>query len=276
MSLIKDPGVIQAQIALAFADFTMCMTVGYLTIRQSQKSTNESVLSHIRVFSAGLFLAMSFLALLPEAAHDLENTTTYQELGYALMILGYMLILFIEKILFDTHADQHKLAEAGNSEPLLVMGQAERDASSSLTSAYVLIIALVVHATFEGVALGLQTKLSSFLTLGIGVLLHKVAEAISIAIAFVKARLGTKQSMIYMAIFSSSGPIGIFLGLLISDNASPALNGIMMSIAAGTFVYVGCNEIVAEEFEHSPQRVSKFLALNAGVAFIIVLGFALH
>jgi len=92
-SMIKDPGVIQAQIALAFVDFTMCMTVGYLTIRQSQKSTNESVLSHIRVFSAGLFLAMSFLALLPEAAHDLENTTTYQELGYALMILGYMLIL---------------------------------------------------------------------------------------------------------------------------------------------------------------------------------------
>ena len=41
-----------------------------------------------------------------------------------------------------------------------------------------------------------------------------------------------------------------------------------MALAAGTFIYVGCTEIVAEEFEESENKWKKFAALLAGVGIV--------
>jgi len=47
----------------------------------------------------------------------------------------------------------------------------------------VLMIALSVHAIFEGIALGLLAGLSETVNLAVSIIIHKAAEAISISIA---------------------------------------------------------------------------------------------
>ncbi len=42
-------------------------------------------------------------------------------------------------------------------------------------------------------------------------------------------------------------------------------------MAAGTFLYVGCNEVVAEEFEPRAHRLSKFGCMIGGMAIIAYL-----
>lgn len=48
---------------------------------------------------------------------------------------------------------------------------------------FILMIALSVHAMFEGIALGIMTNFGSVMNLMISVLIHKAAEAMSISIA---------------------------------------------------------------------------------------------
>ena len=45
------------------------------------------------------------------------------------------------------------------------------------------------------------------------------------------------------------GPLGVTTGVLISKIATPLMDGIIVAITAGTFLYVGATEVVGEEFE---------------------------
>ena len=51
----------------------------------------------------------------------------------------------------------------------------------------VLMIALSVHAIFEGIALGLLAGLSETINLVISIIIHKAAEAVSISLAMQKS-----------------------------------------------------------------------------------------
>ena len=46
------------------------------------------------------------------------------------------------------------------------------------------------------------------------------------------------------------GPLGVTTGVLISKIATPLMDGIIVAITAGTFLYVGATEVVGEEFDN--------------------------
>lgn len=128
-----------------------------------------------------------------------------------------------------------------------------------------LLFALAVHAVFETMALGLtDTPLQAGL-LAASIALHQPAESIALLVAFLKSGLSEAQTTRYLGIFSAIGTCGVFLGLAVSQLASELWESIFVALAAGTFVYVGCTEIVAEEFEEPEDRWKKFGALLLGV-----------
>jgi len=64
------------------------------------------------------------------------------------------------------------------------------------------------------------------------------------------------------------GTIGVVLGLAVSSWASAVWDSVFVALTAGTFIYVGCTEIVAEEFEEAKGKWKKFGALLAGVVIV--------
>jgi solute carrier family 39 (zinc transporter), member 1/2/3 len=50
--------------------------------------------------------------------------------------------------------------------------------------------------------------------------------------------------------------------------ASEIWDSVFVALAAGTFIYVGCTEIVAEEFEEQDNKWKKFFSLIAGVVIV--------
>eukprot|EP00639_Heterosigma_akashiwo_P007595 CAMPEP_0194563382 /NCGR_PEP_ID=MMETSP0292-20121207/3468_1 /TAXON_ID=39354 /ORGANISM="Heterosigma akashiwo, Strain CCMP2393" /LENGTH=71 /DNA_ID=CAMNT_0039412317 /DNA_START=59 /DNA_END=274 /DNA_ORIENTATION=+ len=50
--------------------------------------------------------------------------------------------------------------------------------------------------------------------------------------------------------------------------ASKAVGAVMVALAAGTFIYVGATEVIAEEFEDSENKWKKFGSLMAGIVII--------
>ena len=67
--------------------------------------------------------------------------------------------------------------------------------------------------------------------------------------------------------FALIGPIGVFLGILLSTTASECIEGIFLSISTGTFLYVACSEVIVEEFSTPSKRYLKFLLYLVGGVF---------
>lgn len=55
---------------------------------------------------------------------------------------------------------------------------------------------------------------------------------------------------------------GLGIGITISEIAGQLADAIMVALAAGTFIYVGATEVIAEEFESPHDKWKKFFALT--------------
>ena len=135
---------------------------------------------------------------------------------------------------------------------------------------FVLMIALSVHAIFEGLALGLMTEIKPFINLMVSIFVHKFAEAMSISIAMQKSGFEFKKLFWFMFLFSFATPLGCSIGLALSD-ASPLVGIIFTSLAGGSFIYVSCSELIVEEFSLPGNRWWKLLAFLMGAFFIGLL-----
>ena len=130
---------------------------------------------------------------------------------------------------------------------------------------YILLIGLGVHAIFEGLALGLSNEIEEVELYSIAILLHKGAAGMSLAISLAKAFPDNRRFVLIMlTLFAVFTPLGVFLGMMVpSDNDMAEL--VCASLAAGTFLYIACSEVIIEEFADSTHRVAKFLFFILGV-----------
>lgn len=138
---------------------------------------------------------------------------------------------------------------------------------------YILMLALSIHAIFEGIALGLQVGFYLTLDIVVAIAIHKGAAASALGISLVKTfpnDFGLVKKLVF--IFSCATPLGISIGILAS-NAGDAVNVIMSSLAAGTFVYIACTEIIVAEFSVGGNRWLKCFAFILGACIISSLSF---
>ena len=143
--------------------------------------------------------------------------------------------------------------------------------TSSITP-YILLIALSVHGVFEGIALGVMNTVKECSILFSAIILHKWAAAFALGISFYKS--GTEKDLFIKMIllFTSFGPLGIIIGMIFSD-AGNLIKGIMLSISAGTFIYVAASEVIVEEFSLSKKTNIKFLWFLLGGLLTFILTF---
>ena len=137
---------------------------------------------------------------------------------------------------------------------------------------YILLIALSIHGSIEGIALGVMNSFKDCSILFTAILLHKWAESFALGISFYKS--GTeKNNYIYMILlFTLFGPLGIIIGMIFSD-AGFLIKGIMLGISGGTFIYVAASEIIVEEFSLSKKINIKYLWFLFGGILTFILTF---
>jgi zinc transporter 1/2/3 len=87
--------------------FLMVLITGNLPLRLKSFKSNPLVLSLTSAFSGGLFLAVGVIHLLPEANENFENALSKDKenfpWAFAITIMSFALILFIEKVATDSH-----------------------------------------------------------------------------------------------------------------------------------------------------------------------------
>ena len=115
-------------------------------------------------------------------------------------------------------------------------------------SPFVLIIGLGVHSLFEGIAVGLAPDFQQATFICLAIVMHKGAAAMALGIANQKAFPDRDNFIIGLIfVFSLMTPIGIIIGMFV-EGSSKILELLFNSLAAGTFIYIGCSEVIIEEF----------------------------
>jgi zinc transporter 1/2/3 len=244
-----------------------------------------NTLSYANSAGGGVILAVACTHLIPEVVEAFGEIGMEYPLGLALILIGYILILFLEKVIFQ-HDHAHDRVPVNNKshQKSLIEEEDEPDIEShkknSIITPIVLTIALSIHSLFEGIILGVQSDPSGTVSLMIAILLHKPIETLFVGIVMVKEHVPMKMFIVLATIVCVATPIGIGIGLLIVDSDAPdLLFAIFGALAAGSFIYIATTEIIAEEFQNSPNariRWRKFIALILGAAIILIFRIWVH
>lgn len=295
-----DSSNLAVKIVSIFVFLGMAMAFGLMPYYIKKFRTNPKFLSISNAFSGGLFLGIGLFHVLPESAEMLEEYSL--PWAYFCAYLSYALILFVEKVAFNSHSllhghgnsrkeprisveplpgfnserptvderDEEKLIEKDNNNEQEHEHEHEHEHKHEKKigiTPYILLLALGFHGFFEGMALGIQGEVRDTLFLSLAIAAHKWAASLTLGISFIKAEVQLKQLIIMIGIFGLIGPVGIAFGMILRATANAIVEGIFLAISVGTFIYIACTEVLVEEFEHSDNKYLKFIAFMVGGIF---------
>jgi len=148
-----------------------------------------------------------------------------------------------------------------------------------------LMMGLSVHSFLEGIAVGIQVKKDEFWSMIFAVMLHEVLCALAFGITLAqqtrvtgRLSLATVFSAVMVAI---TIPLGMCVGWVMpKTETETALYArfVLEGIAAGTFVYVSCMEMLAPEIvgahscgSHRCWPLIQMLSVCAGAILFVVI-----
>ncbi len=138
---------------------------------------------------------------------------------------------------------------------------------------FILMIALSVHSVFEGLAAGLAKSEGQVLNMVVAIIVHKGAAGCSLGISLVKTFPDNfRLCRQLITLFAFATPLGVAIGMAVV-NAGDIYDVIFSSLAAGSFLYIACTEVIVEEFSIPGNRYWKLLAFLIGAAIITLLWF---
>ena len=212
-------------------------------------------------FAAGTLLGVTLFAILPESLNDSGAWPVV-----AAAASGYALFLFISKYI-------HHVC------PACAASHFDADATRHFSEiATALIIALAIHSTTDGLALGIQqeapstdaTKWSLFSALCI----HKVPEGLALGSLLIGAGLRRSTALGWVAAVEATTLVGGVIGMLWLGKVSTFWLGLIMAHVGGGFLYLATHAVIGEMLKHGKKLV--LTSFSIGVALIAILNVALR
>src|SRR6266536_1037596 len=212
-------------------------------------------------FAAGTLLGVTLFAILPES---LSNSPWWAVALAA--ATGYALFFFISKYV-------HHVC------PACAASHFDADATRHFSEiATALIIALAIHSTTDGLALGIQqeapsmdaTKWSLFSALCI----HKVPEGLALGSLLIGAGLRRSTALGWVAAVEATTLLGGAIGMLWLGKVSTFWLGLIMAHVGGGFLYLATHAVIGEMLKHGKRLV--LTSFSIGVALIAILNIGLR
>jgi len=278
-----------AKLLLFFGLFFETIIFGLVplfVLNKISENTRITVLGLANAFSGGIFLSSGFIHLLGEGVEAI-NESLHTEFPLALLCtsIGFLVTFFLEKVvLFKFHTHDH-----GSEKQKQLQSHPEEEEQQDLLRpptpppksfvAFTLLIALSIHSTISGFALGVQQKMDHMVPIAVAIVSHKWVEAIAVSVALIRQNTPKWRVIILIAIYSVMESLGLIIGFAVSSVIGKhigLLEGIVSAVAAGTFIYIAAIDILVPEFEEDmPHKGTKtlmcFAAFSLMTALVVVL-----
>lgn len=190
---------------------------------------------------AGLLLGMAFMHMMPEASKLLPD-------GFGLwLFVGFALLMVLERFIMVHACEEHGC-----------------DYHTVGVAAFV---GLTVHGLIEGFALASTFYISNLAPLIlIAILAHKIPAGFALTSILKLANRKTKQIVLFVTGVSLSAPVGIWLASMLLRQQSFPAAGILLSISAGTFLYIGACDLLPEIHRGNVDKFPRLACFFVGVA----------
>ncbi len=216
--------------------------------------------------AAGVFLGAGLLHLIPDAQESFSNFPVFltNSSAYPIVLfiagISFLLFLGIEHVFSYLNMKKNTVHITGSGIKNLngininiknpkhnedTCEKQEEHAKNNTVIAISAALALSLHSFFAGTALGstsiVDGGVGSLVTIFVAIIAHKWAASFSLSITLNKSGLKRWQGIILFIIFSLMTPLGVMAGtvLNLSSVASGVAPAILLSISAGTFLYLG-------------------------------------
>lgn len=200
--------------------------------------------------AAGIMLATSFLHLIPEAIEISANVPAW-------VLCGFLIFYIIQNFLVTIHPCTEEHCEVHR---LGIMS----------------FIGLSVHSLLDGIAIAVGFEVSSSIGLftAIAVILHEFPEGLITTGILIHAGEVKKKIWIYSLVVALATPFGAIASLLMLKNLPPNILGILLSVTAGSFIYLASADLIPEI--HKSNRKINSVILLFGIFLILILGKIFH
>eukprot|EP01095_Lingulamoeba_sp_RSL-Kostka_P004203 TRINITY_DN152_c3_g1_i2.p1 TRINITY_DN152_c3_g1~~TRINITY_DN152_c3_g1_i2.p1 ORF type:complete len:316 (+),score=51.91 TRINITY_DN152_c3_g1_i2:68-1015(+) len=242
------------------------------------KTIRNRILSIVNTFAAGVFLASGFVHLYAEGIEILSeeiDDDIIESLITVLPPVGFVITLFVDKILFNT---EHSHSHNEESEPEYdekwdlkekSTGSYDHQNGSGKTKAtYILIFVLSFHSLLAGIVIGASNELETIIIVFLALISHHWIESFSLGVNVYKQNFVFKKFFTLISIFSIMAPVGIIIGVviyfIIPEDLQSLFEGILLSITAGSFIYVAIVDILLEELHSNQDKWVKFIVFLIG------------
>jgi zinc transporter ZupT len=210
-------------------------------------------------FAAGTLLGVTFFAIVPES---LENCTWWAVILAA--ATGYALFFFISKYV-------HHVC------PACAASHFDADATQRFSQiAIALIVALSVHSTTDGIALGIgrQFHVAANWSLFLALCIHKFPEGFALGSLLIGAAFPRITALGWVATVEAATLLGGAIGFFFLANTPIFWLGLIMAHAGGGFFYLAAHAVLGEMLKHGKGLV--LTSFCAGVALIGILTICLR
>ncbi|CAP36975.2 Protein CBG19738 [Caenorhabditis briggsae] len=247
------------------------------------------LLSFVSCIGGGVFLGACLLDLLPDSIESFEKTKVATEfpVPLAFVAVGFLLVLSIDQIVkaarernvfgqvgYHIHSHDHEMRHED-------VDSGEQDVAQSSIGVTMLVLALSVHALFEGLSLAVTSDASQLLQIFGALILHKCIMGFCLGVRLVQANLTTPWIALAQFLFSVQVLIGGLAGIGImkfisggEQSLAAIVSSILQAIACGTFLYITTFEVIPHELHNGKFRILKTLFIYFGfgivVAFILI------
>lgn len=218
------------------------------------KKTDTKLLTFALGASAGVMIYISFVEMLPEARHLLEEhngTTWFATLAF----FGGMAVACAIDRLIPEDENPHEFHTCnccqGQVQPT---GQFSSKANIK-RSAFLFALAIAIHNFPEGIA----TIAAAFdnveiaAAVALAVAIHNIPEGIAVALPLLYGTGSRKKAFAWSVLSGLAEPLGALVGMLILlPFIGPTMLAILFALVAGIMVYISLDELLpmAERWGH--------------------------
>jgi len=281
------------------------LLVGFIPMVVAKKvnltkgSRGGMVVSCLSCFGGGVILTTALTHMLPEVNLFLQYNIDHGQIADTGMPLaeiwvlcGFFMIYFIEEVthivmsrfnptkdIESTKDEKTKMlngAGHGHSHDI-PHGMAEDGGFEAALRGFLVVLAISLHAVFEGIAMGLTNNTRSVWLLFVAISAHKYVISFCISMQFVTSGLKPLLSIIYFSTFALISPVGAGIGILLSETVKSEAETqtvvvtVLQGLATGTLLYVVFFEVIEKERQKGTSGVVQVTFIILGFLCMLIL-----
>src|SRR5579864_4149004 len=210
-----------------------------------QRHWERRYLRYFVALGAGFMLATAFIEMVPESLELRGKSAAF------LILLGYLIIHFFE----HTVTPHFHFGE-----------ETHHDEFIHSHKSYSVLLGLVIHTFFDGIAIASGFLVSSFLgwLIFIAIFLHKIPEGFTVSSVMLASGRSRATAWGASVVLGGATLAGVLTMALFRHHVSAGL-----PLAAGVTIYVAASDLIPEVNKEPAMKMALLVFVGAAVFFLL-------